>query len=108
MSKEKGGMRVEVKPELLRWARERADLDLDALVPRFPKLPAWESGEGSPPFKQPGAFAKATRVPFGYLFLPEPLEEPVPIPDFRTVRHAGLRRPRPALLHTVYAMPPTP
>ena len=30
-------IRVEVKPELLRWARERADTDADMLVRRFPK-----------------------------------------------------------------------
>ena len=35
-------MRVEVKPKLLRWARERAGFDLGALAHRFPQLAAWE------------------------------------------------------------------
>jgi len=33
-------MRVQVRPELLRWARERAGLSLDVLARRIPQLPA--------------------------------------------------------------------
>src|SRR5712691_1929883 len=65
-------MRVEVKPELLRWARERAGFDLAALVKRFPQLPDWESGGARPTLKQLEKFAKATYAPLGFLFLPEP------------------------------------
>lgn len=82
--------RVAVKPDLLRWARERAGLRIEDLDRRFAKLSAWESGELSPTVKQLEDFARATRVPFGFLFLPEPPEMPIPIPDFRTV-HATLR-----------------
>ncbi len=74
--------RVEVKPELLRWARERAGLNIDALARRFPKLPDWESGDVHPTLKQLEGFAKATFTPVGFLFLDEPPEERVPIPDF--------------------------
>ena len=94
--------RVAVKPELLRWACERAGYQPGDLAARFRQLPAWERGEKRPTFKQLEAFAKATHTPFGYLFLPEPPEEPLPIPDFRTVRDAGLRRPTPDLLDVVY------
>jgi Zn-dependent peptidase ImmA (M78 family) len=94
--------RVVVKPELLRWACERAGYQPGDLAARFRQLPAWERGEKRPTFKQLEAFAKATHTPFGYLFLPEPPEEPLPIPDFRTVRDAGLRRPTPDLLDVVY------
>lgn len=94
--------RVPVRPEMLRWARERAGYDVRDLAPRFPHLPEWERGEKQPTFKQLEAFAKATHTPFGYLFLREPPEEPVPIPDFRTVRDARVRRPSPDLLDIVY------
>jgi Zn-dependent peptidase ImmA (M78 family) len=87
---------------MLRWACERAGYDVQALAHRIPQLPAWVRGEKRPTFKQLEAFAKATHTPFGYLFLPEPPEEPLPIPDFRTVRDAGLRRPTPDLLDIVY------
>lgn len=96
-------MRVEVKPTLLRWAMERAGYDERGLAPRFPSLPAWERGEQRPTFKQLEAFARATHTPFGFLFLPEPPEEPLPIPDLRTVKHRPAR-PSPDLLDTIYAM----
>ena len=94
--------RVAVHPELLRWARERSGISVDALVGRFPKLEQWELGEARPTLKQLEAFAKATRTPVGFLFLAEPPEERVPIPDFRTIADLGIDRPSPDLLDTVY------
>jgi Zn-dependent peptidase ImmA (M78 family) len=95
-------MRVEVKPELLRWARERAGFDLAALAKRFPQLRGWESGDARPTLKQLETFAKATYAPIGFLFLPEPPVEHVPIPDLRTVGNRHVTRPSPDLLDTVY------
>ena len=95
--------RVPVRPEMLRWARARAGHDVPDLAPRFPQLPAWESGEKQPTFKQLEAFAKVTHTPFGFLFLAEPPEERLPIPDFRTLAHRPVR-PSPDLLDTIYAM----
>jgi len=96
-------MRVEVKPELLRWARERAGFDLAALAKRFPQLRNWESGDARPTLKQLEKFAKATYAPIGFLFLPEPPPvEQVPIPDLRTVGNRHVERPTPDLLDTVY------
>lgn len=96
-------IRVPVPPELLRWARERSGIDPRDLEARFPKLPAWLRGEKQPTFKQLERFAKATHVPFGYLFLPEPPDEPLPIADFRA--HTRIRGLQPSgdLLDTIYA-----
>lgn len=96
--------RVDVKPDLLRWARERAGLQVEDLDRRFTKLTAWESGEVSPTFKQLEDFARVTRVPFGFLFLPEPPDMPIPIPDFRSVRNALRTTVSPELLDTIYTM----
>jgi Zn-dependent peptidase ImmA (M78 family) len=95
-------MRVEVKPELLRWARERARLSLSALSQRFPQLEVWERGEARPTLKQIERFAKATHTPVGYLFLQEPPIERVPIPDFRTAGNEHIEQPSPDLLDTIY------
>jgi Zn-dependent peptidase ImmA (M78 family) len=94
--------RVEVKPDLFRWARERAGLSADALARRFPKLEAWERGELHPTLKQLERFAKATYAPVGFLFLDEPPFERVPIPDYRRVAQARRERPSPDLLDTIY------
>lgn len=93
-----------VKPELFRWARERAGRKLEDLTGRFKKLAQWERGEDQPTFRELEEFARATHVPFGYLFLPEPPEERIPIPDLRTIRNRGLRHPSPDLLDTIHAM----
>lgn len=94
--------RVEVRAEMLRWARERAGLDLDELTHHIPQLAAWESGDKRPTLKQLEGFAKATHTAIGYLFLQEPPIERVPIPDFRTVANERISRPSPDLLDTLY------
>ena len=96
--------RVAVTPDILRWARERAGLQVEDLIGRFPKLAAWERGELSPTFNQLESFAKATHVPFGFLFLPEPPDLPMPIPDFRTLSNRQPGEASPDLLDTIYAM----
>jgi Zn-dependent peptidase ImmA (M78 family) len=93
---------VEVQPKLLRWARERAGLDLGVLAHRFPQLADWERGSARPTLKQLERFAKATHTPVGYLFLQEPPVERVPIPDFRTVGNEHIERPSPDLLDSIY------
>ena len=96
--------RVPVKPELLRWARERAGMTRQELTAKFKKLSEWENGETQPTFKQLEAFSRAVHVPFGYLFLSEPPDERLPISDFRTVADTASARPSPDLLDTLYAM----
>ncbi|MBI3090681.1 MAG: ImmA/IrrE family metallo-endopeptidase [Candidatus Tectomicrobia bacterium] len=96
--------RVMVQPKLLRWARERADRTVEELAKKFPKLDQWEQGEAQPTLKQLEDFAKALYVPIGYLFLPDPPEERIPIPDFRTIRPGEVTRPSPDLLDTIYTM----
>lgn len=94
--------RVDVKPELLRWARDRAKLSDEVLERRFPKFPAWESRELRPTLKQLEAFARATYTPIGFLFLSAPPVEELPIPDFRTHRNVRPNSLSPDLLDTIY------
>ncbi|MEI6810363.1 MAG: helix-turn-helix transcriptional regulator [bacterium] len=95
-------MRVAVKPEMLRWACERAGFDAAEMAERIPQLPAWERGESQPTLKQVEGFAKATHTPVGYLFLDTPPVEHVPIPDFRTMAGGHVESPSPDLLDSIY------
>lgn len=94
--------RVAVEGRLLSWACERAGRSTASLARQFPRLRAWQTGAAQPTLKQLESFAKTVHVPVGYLFLPEPPDEPVPIPDFRTMADAALGGPTPELLDTVY------
>jgi len=96
--------RVAVKPELIRWARERSGITPDVLLKHFPKFEQWERQEVLPTLRQLESLARKTLTPLGYFFLPEPPEDKLPIPDFRTVRDNGLKRPSPNLLETVQTM----
>ncbi len=95
---------VDVKPELLKWAVARSRIPRDELVEKFPRLPEWESGQRLPTLRQLENFAKRTMAPFGYLLLPEPPEETLPVPDYRTKGDAPIDRPSPNLLDTVQQM----
>jgi len=95
-------IRTSIKPELLRWAIERASQSKEKLRARFPNIDQWERGEVVPTFRQIERFAKAVSVPVGYLFLSKPPEESIPIPDLRRMPGASLVPPSPELLDTIY------
>ena len=94
--------RIEVRPELLRWARDRSGLTADEFDSRFPRFAAWESGEPYPTLKQLQSFAARTYTPFGLLLLDAPPEEPLPIADFREGYSGTTSRPSSRLLDTIY------
>ena len=96
-------IRAPVNPQILRWARERAGFAQVDLTAKFKKLPEWEDGKAQPTLNQAEAFARAVHAPVGYLFLSEPPEETVPIPDFRTFAGRSVTRPSPNLIDTIYA-----
>lgn len=95
-------LRVDVAPSLLRWAVDRSARPVTDLQAKFPRLQQWERGETSPTFKQLESFAKATYTPLGYFFLPAPPQEELPVPDYRTLRNSGVRRPSANLLDAIY------
>ncbi|WP_419918873.1 ImmA/IrrE family metallo-endopeptidase [Candidatus Poriferisocius sp.] len=77
--------RVDVPPQLLRWARERSGIDEATWTARFPQYDKWLAGDPAPTFKQLNDFARRTYTPIGYFFLEEPPDETLPISDFRTI-----------------------
>lgn len=95
--------RISIKPKLLLWALERCGKSEDAMTNKGLKISNWLRGKPYPTLKQLEKFAAATYTPLGYLFLDEPPEDKLPIPDFRVVKGPPAR-PSPNLLVTVQAM----
>ena len=93
---------VDVNPQVLRWARKRAGIETATLADRFPRYREWESGAARPTLRQLERLAGTVHASVGYFFLPEPPEEQLPIPDFRTVANKRSGRPSVNLLDTVY------
>ncbi|TXK89688.1 ImmA/IrrE family metallo-endopeptidase, partial [Parageobacillus sp. SY1] len=96
-------VKVEVKPNVLQWVIKRMD-NFDRLKDQFPNIDKWINQESQPTLKQLEKLAKMTAVPLGYFSLPNPPEEKLSIPYYRTVRDEGAVRPSPNLLETVQTM----
>ena len=93
-----------LQPDCLRWARERARLDVPALAQKMgikeEKIVTWEqSGEITWSLVQ--KLAKDTHTPLGYLFLPSRPSIRLPIKDFRTVESKDISDPTPELIDVV-------
>ena len=95
--------RVSVKPELIRWARERARLDSETLTKTFAKFPEWEAGTCQPTLKELGKFAKKVHVSIGSLLLSEPPCESLSITDFRIPEGGSIEAPSAELFDTLYS-----
>jgi Zn-dependent peptidase ImmA (M78 family) len=74
---------VNIKPQILYWAMNRANKSVDDLIKALPKLPDWLDNKSQPTVKQLETFSKKVYLPFGYLFLSEPPKEKIPFPYFR-------------------------
>lgn len=94
-------VRALANPCMIKWARERANLEMDSLRGRFPRIEEWESGKRMPTVKQLRMFAKSVHVPFGFLYYSEPPDETTLLKDFRTVEGKPIRKPSPSLIETL-------
>lgn len=95
-------VRVAISEPMLRWAEVRSRVSAADLRSKFPDLDAWKEGAKVPTLKQIEKFASATHTPVGFLFLAEPPEEVLPLPDFRTIGDIEVGHASPDLLETVY------
>ena len=96
--------RVPVSPLVLRWARERSGKSVYQIAEKLPQAAKWETGEVQPTIRQLETYARTTFTPLGYLFLREPPDDRLPIPNFRTIADRTVGRPSANLLETVYSM----
>jgi Zn-dependent peptidase ImmA (M78 family) len=76
-----------VNPRVVSWALKNSGVPRSALAGKLrisiDQLAAWERPGSHPPFSKAQLLARTLRIPFGYLFLPEPPSLALPLPDFR-------------------------
>jgi len=75
---------ININADMLTWAIARAGYELHEFTIIVPNVQKWLEGDKKPTVKQLEDFSKKVHLPFGYLFLPEPPKEKLPIPFFRT------------------------
>ena len=75
---------VNVNANMLTWAIARAGYELHDFTAKLPNVQEWIEGTKKPTVKQLEGFSRKVHLPFGYLFLPNPPREKLPIPFFRT------------------------
>ena len=84
---------IPVNPDILKWARETAGLDVADVVRKMNRkrvtaktVLAWEDGEGSPSYAQLERIAyEIYKRPVALFFFPEPPREETPRQSFRTL-----------------------
>ncbi|MCZ4093536.1 hypothetical protein [Sinorhizobium psoraleae] len=78
-----------INEKVLAWAVDRAEIPLDVVAKKVnvkpERIATWIEGVERPTFRQAQSLSSALHIPFGYLFLKEPPEEKLAIPDLRTV-----------------------
>ena len=100
-------LKITLQPDVLRWARERLRVSQDELAQKMQVRPElvleWEQS-GRISVAQADRLAQRTHTPLGFLYLTEPPEDHLPIPDFRTRSVDTPPRSSPDLLETVETM----
>lgn len=87
------GRQIPVRPELIRWARERAGFKLEELADKYKKLADWENPDSpaSPTYAQLESMSVDFKVPVAVFFFPAPPDVPTVEQTFRTIPEAELR-----------------
>ena len=84
-----------LEPVVLRWARERAGYGPETLASKVGVRPdrvlEWERS-GNISISQADRLARHTHTPVGFLYLRQPPEDDLPIPDFGLWGPTGGRR----------------
>ena len=98
---------ITLQPAVLKWARMRINAEYEELAGKLKvsseAVEEWERS-GRITMNQAQDLAKHTLTPLGYLYLPAPPDDSLPIADFRTRTGDLPQKPSPNLLETVYQM----
>jgi Zn-dependent peptidase ImmA (M78 family) len=95
--------KLPINPDILKWARESANLLTEEVALKMSKSPdvieAWEKGKSSPTYIQLETLAYTVfKRPIAIFFFPEPPEEVTPKKSFRTLPESEIEELPPRFL----------
>lgn len=90
-----------INKEIIEWAIVRNGNSLEEFYEKNPIVESWVNGDKYPTVKQLEDFTHKVHVPFGYMFLPSPPEENIPLPFFRTGSNVSTNQVSLNVFHTI-------
>jgi Zn-dependent peptidase ImmA (M78 family)/transcriptional regulator with XRE-family HTH domain len=99
-------MEALITPAIISWALRRDRKTPEQIARELSVKPdrfaAWANGKLKPTLRQAQELAKKLNIPFGYLYLDNPPEETLPLPDLRTIKSRQSIRPSPNFMDVVH------
>lgn len=93
-------VRIPISNEVLLWAMEQSDKELDEIKSKF-AIDKWLKKEREPTFKQLKDLSNQLHIPFGYFMLKSPPKEDTTLLEYRTIKTKGVTKPSRNLLDTI-------
>ncbi len=90
-----------INKEVIEWAIIRNGNSLEDFYAQNPNVESWIKGEKYPTVKQLEHFTHKVHVPLGYMFLPNPPEEKLTLPFFRTTQKTSTDKVSLNVYHTI-------
>lgn len=95
------GNKIKINKDVLKWAVGLSDKPIEHIMNKYPKLEFWLNGTENPTIAQIRDLSKTTHIPFGYFLLNNPIEEEIPLLEYRTIKNNENNRASRNLIDTI-------
>lgn len=97
-------VRIDVEPKVIMDAVSKSGRSLEEIKERYNSFDKWMNAELNPTLNQLKDLSSYLRIPFGYLLLRTPVEEHLPLLEFRTIDTDSILSPSRELVDTIRDM----
>lgn len=97
-------VRINVEPTVIHNAVSKSGRSLEEVKERFNSYDKWVNNELNPTYNQLVDLSKFLRIPFGFLLVKTPVDEELPLLEFRTIDTEAIQNPSRELIDTIYDM----
>ena len=97
-------VRINVEPTVIQSAVIKSGRSFEEVKKRFSSYDKWINNELNPTYNQLVDLSKFLRIPFGFLLVKTPVNEELPLLEFRTIDTEAIQTPSRELIDTIYDM----